>query len=283
MATSINQTPQFTTDIWAANEAAQKASGVTGGVNPNSQLDKDAFLKLLLVELQHQDPTEPMDSAKMLEQTSQLATVEMQEKTNQVMSQLSQQMQASASLNAMSALGKMANLNNSVAKDTPSSQVDFSLFFPVDAVSGTIEIYDTVGNVVRNVSLSDIKSGVNQFRWDGLSNSGEPTLPGEYLVKAKYIDTNGGNRETVLGQYPVEAVKFEKGVAYIKVAGEFVAMDQVREFTEGVVYNTVSSNQTSSSNKKDEPKDESLSDKIQDALKDELAQDESQKSEANKS
>lgn len=283
MATSINQTPQFTTDIWAANEAAQKASGVTGGVNPNSQLDKDAFLKLLLVELQHQDPTEPMDSAKMLEQTSQLATVEMQEKTNQVMSQLSEQMQASASLNAMSALGKMANLTNSVAKDTPSSQVDFSLFFPVDAVSGTIEIYDSVGNVVRNVSISDIKSGVNQFRWDGLSNSGEPTLPGEYLVKAKYIDANGGNRETVLGQYPVEAVKFEKGVAYIKVAGEFVAMDQVREFTEAIVYNTVSSNQTSSSNKKDEPKDESLSDKIQDALKDELAQDESQKSEANKS
>ena len=98
MATSINQTPQFTTDIWAANEAAQKASNVTGGVNPNSQLDKDAFLKLLLVELQHQDPTEPMDSAKMLEQTSQLATVEMQEKTNQVMTQLSEQMQASASL-----------------------------------------------------------------------------------------------------------------------------------------------------------------------------------------
>lgn len=282
MATSINQTPQFTTDIWAANEAAQKAGNVTGGVNPNSQLDKDAFLKLLLVELQHQDPTEPMDSAKMLEQTSQLATVEMQEKTNQVMSQLSEQMQTSASLNAMSALGKMANLANSVAKDTPSSQVDFSLFFPVNAVSGTIEIYDSVGNVVRNVSISDIKSGVNQFRWDGLSNSGEPTLPGEYLVKAKYIDANGGNRETVLGQYPVEAVKFEKGVAYIKVAGEFVAMDQVREFTESIVYNTVNSNQTSSSNKKEESKDEDLSDKSQDA-KDELAKYESQKDEVAKS
>ena len=282
MATSINQTPQFTTDLWAANEAAQKADAVTGGVNPNSQLDKDAFLKLLLVELQHQDPTEPMDSAKMLEQTSQLATVEMQEKTNQVMTQLSEQMQASASLNAMSALGKMANLANSVAKDTPSSQVDFSLFFPVDAVSGTIEIYDSVGNVVRNVSISDIKSGVNQFRWDGLSNSGEPTLPGEYLVKAKYIDANGGNRETVLGQYPVEAVKFEKGVAYIKVAGEFVAMDQVREFTESIVYNTVNSNQTNSSNKKEESEDEDLSDKTQDS-KDELAKDESQKDEVAKS
>ena len=44
MATSVNSTPQFTTDKWAANEAKQKADSVTGGVNPNSQLDKDAFL-----------------------------------------------------------------------------------------------------------------------------------------------------------------------------------------------------------------------------------------------
>lgn len=261
MATSVNSTPQFTADIWAANEAKQKADSVSGGVNPNSQLDKDAFLKLLLVELQHQDPTEPMDSAKMLEQTSQLATVEMQEKTNQVMTQLSQQMQASASLNAMSALGKMANLTNSVAKDTTSSEVNFSLYFPVDAKGGTIEIYDSLGNVIRNVSISDVKSGVNQFKWDGKNNNGEPTLPGEYLIKAKYIDASGANRETVLGQYPVEAVKFDKGVAYIKVAGEYVTMDSVREFTEPVVYN-VNSNSNSSANKDEIAKDESNKDEV---------------------
>lgn len=245
MATSVNSKPQFTTDKWAANEAKQKADSVSGGVNPNSQLDKDAFLKLLLVELQYQDPTEPMDSAKMLEQTSQLATVEMQEKTNQMMTQLSQQMQSSASLNAMSALGKMANLTNSVAKDTTSSSVDFSLYFPLDATSGTIEIYDSVGNVVRNVSISDIKAGVNKFTWDGKNNNGDPTLPGEYLIKAKYLDTSGVSRETLLGQYPVEAVKFDKGVAYIKVAGEYVSMDSVLEFTEPVIY---SSNQNNNSN-----------------------------------
>ncbi|MBQ8609956.1 MAG: flagellar basal body rod modification protein [Campylobacter sp.] len=281
MATSINQTPQFTTDLWAANEAAQKADAVTGGVNPNSQLDKDAFLKLLLVELQHQDPTEPMDSAKMLEQTSQLATVEMQEKTNQVMTQLSEQMQASASLNAMSALGKMANLANSVAKDTPTSEVDFSLYFPVEAKSGTIEIYDTLGNVVRNVSISDVKAGVSQFRWDGKNNNGEPTLPGEYLVKAKYLDASGGNRETVLGQYPVEAVKFDKGVAYIKVAGEYIDMNSVLEFTEPIAYNVTSSNQNSSSSSdKDDESDKPVNDKDS---KDEIANNDSQKDEVTQS
>ena len=35
----------------------------------NSMLDKDAFLKLLLIEMQNQDPTDPMDTDKMLTQT----------------------------------------------------------------------------------------------------------------------------------------------------------------------------------------------------------------------
>ena len=45
--------------------------------NPNSQLDKDAFMKLFLTELEHQDPTSPMDTDKMLQQTAYLSTMEM--------------------------------------------------------------------------------------------------------------------------------------------------------------------------------------------------------------
>jgi flagellar basal-body rod modification protein FlgD len=46
-------------------------------VEDKSILSKDDFMTLLLVELQHQDPTEPMDSEKILSQTSQLATLEL--------------------------------------------------------------------------------------------------------------------------------------------------------------------------------------------------------------
>ena len=45
-------------------------------------LSKDDFMKLFLAEMQHQDPTEPMDSEKILTQTSQLATIESTDNTN---------------------------------------------------------------------------------------------------------------------------------------------------------------------------------------------------------
>ena len=55
-------------------------NGIVGNTAPEpedkSVLGKDDFLTLLLVELQHQDPTEPTDSATILTQTSQLANLE---------------------------------------------------------------------------------------------------------------------------------------------------------------------------------------------------------------
>lgn len=231
MATTTDT--QFTADKWAAADAAQKASNTAGtGTNPNATLDKDAFMKLLLTELQYQDPTDPMDTASMLEQTSQLASLEMQENTNKIMQELATQMQSSYSLTAMSALGKIANLSNSVSKDTTTSSIDFSLYFKDATRSGQIEVYDTKGNVVKTIDFGEKTAGVQKFTWDGTDKNGDQTLPGEYLIKAKYTNVEGNSAETLLGTYPVEAVKFENGEAKIKIAGEYVSMSDVREFTE---------------------------------------------------
>ena len=43
---------------------------------PKNELDKDAFLKLLVAQMRYQDPTAPMDTSALMAQTSQLTTVE---------------------------------------------------------------------------------------------------------------------------------------------------------------------------------------------------------------
>ena len=44
--------------------------------NPTSALDKDTFLKLLVAQLQHQDPMQPSDSSQWTAQMAQFSTVE---------------------------------------------------------------------------------------------------------------------------------------------------------------------------------------------------------------
>src|SRR3954453_12913013 len=47
-----------------------------GSSSSASMLDKDSFLKLLVTQLQHQDPTSPADSTQWTAQMAQFSTVE---------------------------------------------------------------------------------------------------------------------------------------------------------------------------------------------------------------
>ena len=41
----------------------------------HKQLDKDDFMKIMLTEIKHQDPTKPMDADKMAAQMAQLTSI----------------------------------------------------------------------------------------------------------------------------------------------------------------------------------------------------------------
>ncbi|PID54081.1 MAG: flagellar hook capping protein [Micrococcales bacterium] len=43
---------------------------------PSNELDKDAFLQLLVAQLRYQDPSKPMDASEFMAQNAQLTTVE---------------------------------------------------------------------------------------------------------------------------------------------------------------------------------------------------------------
>lgn len=55
--------------------AASTAAGQVGR-EPSANLDKDAFLRLLVEQLRHQDPTAPQDPTQQFAQISQMTLVE---------------------------------------------------------------------------------------------------------------------------------------------------------------------------------------------------------------
>ena len=55
--------------------ATQSSSSSTTSTD-KTMLDKDSFLKLMMVELQHQDPLQPTDPTQYIDQLSQLTTLE---------------------------------------------------------------------------------------------------------------------------------------------------------------------------------------------------------------
>jgi len=207
-----------------------------------TKLGKDDFMKLLLVQLQYQDPTSPMDSEKILTQTSQLASLESASNTNTALDKLTASLANMQQFSTVSAIGKTADLgSNAISYDEGSSST-FEVYFPQDVKSATVEILDSNGNVVGEMPVKDKNgnvlgkdgteagsAGVYQFKWDGSLNDGTKAKSGVYHVTASYKNSSGEALNTRMGMYPIESVKFDSGNTLVKVGSNYVNLDQVKE------------------------------------------------------
>lgn len=217
MVTSTTQSSAIASATTTANE------------NPNGILEKDDFLELLLVELQHQDPTEPMDSEKILSQTSQLATLESAENTNKALEALAASLGNSQQFSTIAAIGKTADLGSNAIGYDKGTATTFEVYFPEAISEGTIEILDSNGDIVGTLPVGSNPSGVYQFDWDGTLSSGSAAESGMYYITSSYNDTNGNAQTTRMGAYPIESVRFEDGNTLVKVGSSYVPLENIVE------------------------------------------------------
>ena len=213
------------------NNTATTASTASITTNPNSILGKDDFLKLLLLELKYQDPTAPMDSEKILSQTSQLAALESSENTNKALETLAASLGASMQFNGIAAIGKIADTGSNAVSLEKNKNVDFQLYFPDAITTGKINIMDVDGQVLRTMDVGATDAGVAKYTWDGKDSSGTTLKEGTYYIEASYAGANGMTGETRIGRYPIESIKFDGGKTYAKLGAAYVDFSSIKEVT----------------------------------------------------
>ncbi len=213
-----------------ANAATTVASTA---VNPNGILGKDDFLKLLLLELKYQDPTSPMDSEKILTQTSQLAALESSENTNKSLATLSASLAASMQYSTISAIGKIADTGSNAVVFEQGSATNFEVYYPTNAISGSVNVLDVNGSIVKTIPLDPLTKGVQPFSWNGTNDKGDTVDTGTYYIESNYVDDNFQSRQVRLGTYPITSVRFDKGVASVKIGSNYVPFDSIKEIVGG--------------------------------------------------
>jgi flagellar basal-body rod modification protein FlgD len=211
-------------------DASIYAEPVTStAVEDKTSLSTDDFMTLLLVELQHQDPTEPTDSATILTQTSQLASLEATDKTNVALENLATSLAASSDFASIAAIGKTADLgSNGIILDV-GEESSFEVYFPSDIQEGSVEVLDANGNIVQTLDVGTNPSGVYQFDWDGSGLDGNQQEAGIYYITASYTDPEGNDLTTRMGAYPIESIRFEDGQTLVKVGSSYVPLENVVE------------------------------------------------------
>jgi len=201
--------------------------------NPKSELDKDAFMKLFLTQLQMQDPTDPMDTDKMLEQTAYLSTMEMNTNMQKTLENLSNTLNKTSELSVLNAIGKIADTGFRYLNVTENEEsTNFELYFGDDISSGKVIIKDKNGQIVKEFPLEAHSKGVLNFDWDLKDNYGQKVKADTYEIMAEYTSPDGKNHTTALGAYPIESIRFENGIPYAKLGSNYIPFDEIQEIYE---------------------------------------------------
>ena len=148
-----------TSDVNVASAPAASAAA-------DSTITADRFLKLLVAQMQNQDPLNPMDNAQVTSQMAQINTVTGIDKLNTTVAGLSSQFMQLQAVQGASLVGHDVIVpGNKLDIDaaTAIGQGGFQIATPADAVK--VEILSPSGAVVQTLNLGAQGAGMHSFDW----------------------------------------------------------------------------------------------------------------------
>lgn len=194
LATAPSATPTTTTD--------KKSTG----------LDREAFLKLLVAQMSHQDPLAPTGGTEYVAQLSQFAMVEQSVAQSGKLDMLSAQMGGISNNEATSLVGKTVNIRGKGVAWDGTNATGASVTLSGAATKVTVKIQDAQGKTVRTLEMGARPGGAMGIAWDGKDDSGQPVAKGTYSVK---VDATSANGQAVNASQDVTGtvvkVTFDKG------------------------------------------------------------------------
>jgi len=233
---------QQTVSGYYSNPNVQAVTGATGSASDTnfdvSSPGNDDFLKLLLAELQHQDPLDPADNTEFIAQLAQFSSLEQMTSMNETLEATLESNQAMVgNINTVMAVTYLdkeitANTDSFHFNGSDDTFLNFTLDKTLD--HGKIQIYDFSGTLQREIEIEDISSGTHTMTWNGLTSTGSMVSEGNYFYTIKGYDVL--NQEVDYSQMytgTVEGIEMSNGVAYLNVDGLSLPFSCIMSIVDG--------------------------------------------------
>ena len=146
------------------------SSAATGGGSSNANGataadTQDRFLKLLVAQLNNQDPMNPMDNAQMTTQIAQINTVTGIEKLNTTITGMAVQVAAMQAMQSTSMVGRDVLVEGNKAQVTDGvGRGGFELTSKTSAT--VVEVFNAAGKSVGKIDMVALSPGRQSFQFD---------------------------------------------------------------------------------------------------------------------
>lgn len=191
----------MTTAVSATNSTSNFLGNTTSTNTALSDANasQDRFLKLLVAQLNNQDPMNPLDNAQTTSQMAQINTVSGIEKLNETMKSMAAQFSAMQALQGTAMIGHDVLVkSNTLSIDAGKAKGSVDLSGKADSVK--VEVLSPGGQVIETLNLGAMTAGRHAFEWDASSYSGtgSPTFKLTATSAGKTVATTALARDTVV-------------------------------------------------------------------------------------
>lgn len=200
----------------------------------NNQLGKDDFLKLMLAQMKHQDPTTPLKSHEMAAQMAQFSSLEQLSNINKGIESLAGGQNSGGTYDSLQFIGKVASGDSAkIVRGSVDEKHEFNFNLLNDAAEVKFQIKDAEGNVVKTLEVRDLKGGKNKITWNGITEDGLNARTGEYYftVDAKNSSGQKVHAETKF-EGKISGVRFSPSGPILLVGQQTIRLRDVQQIVD---------------------------------------------------
>ncbi len=132
-----------------------------------NELGQKAFLKLMITQLENQDPLSPQENSEFIAQLAQFSSVEGLERLNGNFDSFAQNFVDNQALQASSLVGRSVSVKSDEAQLEGGKYVNALVDVPARTLDLIVNIYDEAGALKEQIPVGESAAGELALRWDG--------------------------------------------------------------------------------------------------------------------
>ena len=168
-------------------------------------IGKDDFLRIMITQMKHQDPTKPFDADKLAQELAQITSVEQLQNVNNNLQKMAGQNKPIERMTMTSLIGKTLTVDRNRFPHVEGQNTNLSYVLPEDAARVRLQLVAPNGEVAYSKEFGKQKAGMNTFVWDGKKDNTTPAKAGTYVMKVE-AENAGGQPLTVSAQLQARVI-----------------------------------------------------------------------------
>ena len=177
---------------------------------------QDRFLKLLVAQLNNQDPMNPLDNAQMTSQIAQINTVTGIQQLNDTVKGLVSQFAAQQLMQGSAMVGRQVLVEgNTLALNSETNKATGAFDLAGSAASVKVQVLDATGKELGTVDMGALPAGRYNFAWDAAAYEGDSAG-----LRFKVVAANGQApvAASALTIDTVSAISMDNGTLQMQLA-----------------------------------------------------------------